>query len=217
MKIINDCLLSFIYLIQISCSNQILPLIMRSLPIEMIRSIKEGDRKAFKIFYDTYASFVYSLSYRILKDNAMAEEVVQECFVNIWLKRETIDEKKEITSFIFVVAKRICLNYLRKIKYANIYLKQIKLNDVNDVEEKIALSDLQKSLSDRIALLPKQQRTAFELSRLEGYTHQQIAEQMGISPNTVKNHITQALAYLRKYLVSTNYEIPLIIFFFLFD
>ena len=160
---------------------------------------------------------MYNVSYKILRDDSLAEEVVQECFVNLWVKRETIDESKELSFFIFVMAKRICLNYLRKIKYTNKFLDQVKLIDINDVQEKMDLSDLQMSLVKHIALLPKQQRIAFELSRIDGYTHQQIAEKMGISPNTVKNHITQALAALRKQLVSSNYEIPLIILFFLLD
>jgi RNA polymerase sigma factor (sigma-70 family) len=69
----------------------------------------------------------------------------------------------------------------------------------------------------KVALLPKQQRIAFELSRFEGFTHQQIADKMGVSPHTVKNHIAQALAYLRKSFRATKYEIPFLIIFFLFN
>lgn len=190
---------------------------MRNLSEDIIREIKKGDRNSFKKLYDTYASFVYNVAFKILRNSSMAEEVVQDCFVNLWVKRDTIDESKELSIFIFVMAKRICLNYLRRIKYTNKFLDQVKLLSINDVQDKMDLSDLQMSLVKHIALLPKQQRIAFELSRIDGYTHKQIAEKMGISPNTVKNHITQALAVLRKHLVSSNYEIPLIILFFLLN
>lgn len=190
---------------------------MRNLSRETIVEIKRGDRKAFKKLYDTYASFVYNVSFKILRETSLAEEVVQECFVNLWVKREGIDESKELSFFIFVMAKRICLNYLRKIRYTNKFLDQVKIFDVNDVQQKIDYNELENVFVKYVTLLPKQQRIAFELSRLEGLTHQQIAEEMGISPNTVKNHITQALAYLRKQLIASNYEIPLIIIFFLLD
>ena len=189
---------------------------MLALPVEIIHAVKAGDRKAFKLLYDTYASFVFEVSYKILKDSSLAEEVVQECFVTLWVKRERMDESKDLASYIFVMAKRLCLNTLRSMNYANTYLQQVQLNNVNDTEQKVNLDELQKSLADRIALLPKQQRIAFELSRMEGFTHQQIADKMGISPNTVKNHISQALAHLRKCLSATNLEIPLLLHIFYF-
>lgn len=186
---------------------------IQPLSIEIIQAVKLGDRKAFRLLYDTYALFAFNVSYKLLKDKSMAEEVVQECFVNLWLRRQNIDETKAISSLIFVMAKRTCLNNLRKIKYANTYLQQVTLHNINDIEEKIDFHDLERSLVDRIALLPKQQRTAFQLSRMEGYTHQQIAEEMGISPHTVKNHISQALMQLRKCLSATHYELPLFLIF----
>jgi RNA polymerase sigma-70 factor (family 1) len=190
---------------------------MHSLSKDIILAVKQGDRKAFEIFYNTYSSFVYQVAYKILRDTHLAEEVVQECFVNLWVNKENIDENKEITSFIFVIAKRICLNNLRKLKYTNTYLTQVSVRHINDVQEKIEYSEFEKSMISKVSSLPKQQRIAFELSRFEGYTHQQIADKMGVSPNTVKNHISQALAYLRKCLSATKYEIPFLIIFFLFN
>lgn len=190
---------------------------MHSLSKDIIHAVKQGDRKAFEIFYNTYSSFVYQVAYKILRDPYLAEEVVQETFVNLWINKEYIDQSKEITSFIFVIAKRICLNNLRKLKYANTYLTQVSVQYINDVQEKIEYSEFEKSMISKVALLPKQQRIAFELSRFEGFTHQQIADKMGVSPHTVKNHIAQALAYLRKSFRATKYEIPLLIIFFLFN
>ena len=190
---------------------------MHSLPKEIIYAVIQGDRKAFQVLYNNYAQFVYQVSYKILRETFLAEDVVQECFVNLWINRQNIDEQKEVTSFIYVIAKRISLNKLREVKYKSIYLDQVSVNHINDVQEKIEYSEFEKSIISKVALLPKQQRIAFELSRFDGYTHQQIAEKMGISPNTVKNHISQALIYLRKYVSSTKYEIPFLIIYFLSD
>lgn len=188
---------------------------MHFLPKEIISDVIQGDRKAFQVLYNTYALFVYQVSYKILRETYLAEDVVQECFVKLWINRQNLDAQKEITSFIFVVAKRISLNKLREQKYKTTYLEQISVHHVNDVQEKIEYSEFEKKIISKVALLPKQQRIAFELSRFEGYTHQQIADKMGISPNTVKNHISQALVYLRKCLTSTKYEIPFLIIYFL--
>lgn len=190
---------------------------MHSLPNNIIYAVKQGDRKAFQVFYNNYALFVFQISYKILRETCHAEDVVQECFVNLWINRENINEHKEITSFIYVIAKRISLNKLREIKYSQVYLEQVSVHHINDVQKKIEYSEFEKAIISKVALLPKQQRTAFELSRFEGYTHQQIADKMGISPNTVKNHISQALVYLKKCVSATKYEIPFLIIYFLSD
>lgn len=189
---------------------------MISLPIETIRKIKKGDSIAFKMLYDVFARYVYITAYKILKDDVIAEEVVQECFVKVWLNRETLDDGRDIKPYLFVLTKRICLNHLRNSNYLLNYLEQLRLSDINDVEEKYDSRELEKILLERIEKLPDQQRIALKMSRIDGFTHMQIAEKMNISPNTVKNHITKALCELRKFLTTSNYEASVLIIFLFF-
>ncbi|MBE8721935.1 RNA polymerase sigma-70 factor [Sphingobacterium pedocola] len=180
---------------------------------EILLQIKQGDKAAFRLLYDVYAPLVFDLAHKLLKDTAVAEEIVQDCFVKLWGNREQIRIDQNIWPLIYVSAKRLCYNQLRHARVAKNYLKQVENIVVNDVQEKLDLRELEGQLEQSIAKLPKQQKTALQLSRMEGYSHQQIAHEMGISPNTVKNHITQGLKSLRKTLTQAdyNYFVPILL------
>ncbi|MDR2284063.1 MAG: RNA polymerase sigma-70 factor [Sphingobacterium sp.] len=168
--------------------------------------IKQGDRLAFRSLYDTYAPSLFDLGFKLLQDTAAAEELVQDCFVRVWANRLDLREDQEIWPLIYVMAKRLCFNQLRHARVARKYLVQIEHELVNDVEQRLDIRELESHLEHSIENLPDQQKRALRLSRLEGYSHQQIAVEMGISPNTVKNHITQALKNLRKTLPQADYN-----------
>lgn len=189
---------------------------MISLTIETIRKVKNGDRIAFKQLYEVYSTYVFQTSYKMLKDSSIAEEVVQECFVKVWINRSSLDVSRDIRPYLFVVTKRICLNHLRNSNYLLSYLEDLRLSDANDVEQKIYHHDLERILYDRIEMLPHQQRMALKMSRFEGFTHLQIAEKMNLSPNTVKNHISKAISELKSFLIANNYKAPLLLIILLY-
>lgn len=189
---------------------------MISLTIETIQKVKNSDKIAFKKLYEAYSTYVFQTAYKILKDSSIAEEVVQECFVKIWIHRSSLDVTRDIKPYLFVVTKRICLNHLRSSNYLLNYLEDLRLLNANDVEQKINHHDLERILYDRIEMLPHQQKTALKMSRFEGFTHLQIAEKMNLSPNTVKNHITKAISELRSFLIANNYEAPLLLIILLY-
>ncbi len=168
--------------------------------------VKQGDRGAFRSLYDAYAPMLFDLGFKLLRDTAAAEELVQDCFVKVWSNRAEIREDYEIWPLIYVMAKRLCFNQLRHARVAKKYLVQIEDVVVNDVEQRLDVRELESQLEHSIESLPEQQKKALRLSRLEGYSHQQIAAEMGISPNTVKNHITQALKNLKKNLPQADYH-----------
>ncbi|MFD2554263.1 RNA polymerase sigma-70 factor [Sphingobacterium tabacisoli] len=173
--------------------------------------IKQGDRLAFRSLYDAYAPLLYDLGFRLLRDTAAAEELVQDCFVKVWATREEIREGQDLWPLIYVMAKRLCFNQLRHARVTKRYLVQVTDVQVNDVEQRLDVRELESHLEHSIESLPEQQKRALRLSRLEGYSHQQIAVEMGISPNTVKNHITQALKNLRKTLPQADYNYLLLL------
>ncbi|ERJ57746.1 RNA polymerase sigma-70 factor [Sphingobacterium paucimobilis] len=176
--------------------------------------IKQGDRLAFRALYDAYAPLLYDLGFRLLRDTAAAEELVQDCFVKVWSTRAEIQEDRDLWPLIYVMAKRLCFNQLRHARVTRKYLVEVTDVQVNDVEQRLDVRELESHLEHSIESLPEQQKRALRLSRLEGYSHQQIAAEMGISPNTVKNHITQALKNIRKTLPQADYNYLMIAYGF---
>ena len=174
-----------------------------------------GSRTAFNKIYEVYSPAVFDVAFKILRDRASAEEVVQECFVKLWLKKENIDPAKELWYYLYVMCKRMCFNVLRDGRVAKEAVQSMDAGvSVNDVEEGLYYTELKNMLERHIDNLPEKQKIAFCLSREKGLSHQEISCKMGISQNTVKNHISQALKYLRKSLMHIDYTAFL--FFFLF-
>ncbi|PWG80285.1 RNA polymerase sigma factor [Pararcticibacter amylolyticus] len=172
-----------------------------------IKRLIEGDEAAFRIAYEQFSERVYRLAFRFLKDKEQSEEIVQEVFLNLWLSRCRLDENGNMWLYLYVIAKRLCLNALREIHKStdlfNRLLSNIK-EASNVTEEEILAADIGRLAEEIVSKLPKQQQLIFRLSRAEGLSHQEIAERLSISPNTVKNHMVEALKTLRAHLKYTD-------------
>lgn len=175
--------------------------------IESINQLKAGDTTAFTKVYDLYSEKVYRLAIRFLKDREQSEEIVQETFINLWLSREKLEAEGNVWLYLYVIAKNLSLNALRQVhKSADLTEKLLHHINVahNDTEEDILAHDLEIYTEKVIEKLPRQQQVIFKLSRVEGLSHKEIAEQLHISPNTVRNHMVEALKTLRMQLKYTD-------------
>lgn len=188
---------------------------MDNISKDVLQKLIRGNRAAFNTVYEVYAPAVFGVAFKILRDRTLAEEIVQECFVKLWLKKESVDPAKELWYYLYVMCKRLCFNVLRDERVAKEASQNLSaMSNINDVEERLHYTELQNLLKHHVDGLPEKQKIAFHLSREEGLSHQEIGYKMGISQNTVKNHISQALKSLRKKLMSIDYTAFL--FFFLF-
>ena len=165
-----------------------------------IKELMAGEVTAFNYLYASYAEKVYRLAFRFLKNREQSEEIVQETFINLWQSRSKLDPDSNIWLYLYVIAKRLCLNQLREISKSGalrekllFYIDQAR----NTTEEAVLAHELEAFTQNAILKLPKQQQLIFKMSRVDGLSHQEIADQLQISPNTVKNHIVEALKKLR--------------------
>jgi RNA polymerase sigma-70 factor (ECF subfamily) len=130
-----------------------------------------------------------------------SEEVVQDVFFSLWVKRESIIITSSLSAYLYGATRHRLLNELRSAKvrkaYASDYASFVKnLYDNSNVEQQ-DLNDLEHSIEARILELPKQCQTVFRLSRQEHMPNKSIAERLHISRKTVENYLTHALKYLR--------------------
>ncbi|WP_184548831.1 RNA polymerase sigma factor [Mucilaginibacter sp. FT3.2] len=181
-----------------------------------IQQLIAGDESAFDMIYETYCSKVYRLAFRFLKDAEQSEEIVQECFLNLWLSRQKLNPEGNIWLYLYVIAKRLSLNALRQICQSRQLTEQL-INHIttahNNTEEDVLMHDLEQFAEQIINKLPKQQQLIFRLSRVEHLTHKEIADQLHISPNTVKNHMVEALKTLKSQLQYSDLIYFLALFF----
>lgn len=181
---------------------------MKNPESELISLLITGDESTFRIIYEKYAEKVYSFALLFLKDTGWSEDVVQEVFVKLWNSKERLDPDKDLWNFLYVITKRISLNKLRDIKYYTSSFDQLWTNISRSSDcsyTKLNVKELAEQLDVIIDQLPVRQREVFKLSRFEGLTHQQIAEELQISQNTVKNHMIQALKAIRRGNLGVDY------------
>lgn len=180
-----------------------------------IQQLTAGDELAFTAVYELYSEKVYRLAFRFLKDKEQSEEIVQEAFINLWLSREKLDPAGNLWLYLYVISKRLSLNALRQASKSSNLVENLlhRISELHNITENEVLAhDLENYAGKIIEQLPRQQQLVFKLSRVEGLSHKEIAEQLHISPNTVKNHMVEALKTLKSHLKYSDY-LYLMIFF----
>lgn len=176
-----------------------------------LENIKSGDKKAFKDFFLTSYKDMLRYASCFLSDYIMVEDIVQECFVNLWENRDNLDINKSLVGYIRQSIKNKCLNYNR---HNAVKLKFAKENAI-DVEDYVYSIDEQtaENIKRQIEKVPETSRKVLELNVIYGLKYAEIAEDMGISVNTVKYHIKIAYKILRE---SIKTRAELIYFLLLF-
>jgi RNA polymerase sigma-70 factor (ECF subfamily) len=167
-----------------------------------VRKISESDQKAFDSLFRHYYTQLVHFGCRYVKNKATASDIVQECFVKLWEKRHGLDPNQSIKAYLYQMVRNRSLNYIRNHSREQIGLEwqqqdNHNITDGHVEEEKSADDEFFEVLRQWIDELPGRQQEAFKLSRFEGLDHEEIAEVMDISSNTVNNHIVAALQTLR--------------------
>lgn len=181
---------------------------------ELLSKISKGDSIAFGHLFDRYYSLVYTVSFKYLKVHELAEDMVQSSFLKIWEKRVTLHEVDRFDNYLFRIARNEMTDYFRKNIVREKHQQRIRElfeEEAGNPEELMINKQKRKLIADVIRELPEQQQTAYKLSRDEGLSYQQIAEEMGLSVNTIKVHISLALKALRTFLAAQKNELLLLV------
>ncbi|WP_086478168.1 RNA polymerase sigma factor [Arenibacter amylolyticus] len=165
--------------------------------ISIFREIQKRNRFVYKnLFEDLYESLVhYAFGY--LYDRNASEDVVQETFIYLWEKADTIALKSSLNSYLYAMVRNRCLNYLKAIKITD-QEGLLELHSVIDHEYHLeALEEEEKvkiynKVISIIESLPPNMQTIVKLRFISNYKYLEIAEEMGVSVNTVKTQLKRA-------------------------
>lgn len=157
------------------------------------------DDQVFEKLFKANFNALHAYAFTILKDEDLAEEIVQGMFLKFWEKRNGLSIQS-IKAYLYKCVYNDSLNFLKhektKQKY-HVFTKHHMNNESRDASSKVELSELQHQISKAMAQLPQQCRTIFQLSRFEELKYREIADQLGISVKTVENQMSKALKILR--------------------
>jgi RNA polymerase sigma-70 factor (family 1) len=174
----------------------------------LLERISNGDEAAFKIIYDTYRHKIVYIAWKFLRSEARAEDVLQEIFLKVWIQRKNLAHIEHFSSWINTLTRHHLYNALRKLSNDQAFLAVLGshpvLREHNNVLEAMTSRELESALQSAVARLTPQERKMYELSRVEGMTHDQIARHMDVSKETVKKHLTNALQKIRTHIRVTQ-------------
>jgi len=167
---------------------------------ELAGLIRVGDAAAFTEIYNRYWPKLFLHSRHMLSDDDQAQDVVQEVFSWIWQHYQDVNLNQSLSSYLYGAIRNKVLNLVKHEK-----VKALKFADIaaymtsgqHGLDEELNYQELVRIIDDEIALMPPKMREIFELSRHSDLSHKVIAEQLGISEQTVRKQVQRALRLLR--------------------
>ena len=169
--------------------------------------LRRGKEEAFAYVFRMYYSPLLNYAGRILKDVEAANDVVQECFCRLYERRRELRKELQVRPYLYKSVYNACMDAIKQQKVESNYINQelldfyfSKVVETPEAEQALLDEDLKGAIQDAINKLPERCREIFVLSKVDGLSNKQIAEQLNISMKTVEAQMTTAFVRLRKEL-----------------
>jgi len=167
---------------------------------DILLAFSRGDTKAFDILFLRYQPRLMIFIEGFLKDEESSRDMCQDIFLHLWQERKLCSKIKSFKAYLFRTAKNSIYNYFEHSLVKDRYVQQMVRNHLltADTNERIFAEELQEMIDLLVDRMPEQRQRVFRMSRELGMKNEDIAKKLNISKRTVENHITTALAQLRK-------------------
>ena len=171
---------------------------MENLEIHVIKRFIAGDEKAFDLVFNLLSRNIWLYFYQNTRSREITEELVQDTFLRLWHYRDNIDQEQGIKKYLNKIARSIFYNWLQVLarekkmqsEYTDFY-KQGNQHEINS-EEIGTRIDFNSLIATTKLILPEKRRKVFLMSRVSGLSYDEIATQLSIGKETVKDHISKA-------------------------
>lgn len=170
---------------------------------ELVRLVKDRNHEAFAEIYNRYAVLMFYKVNQMLRDEEPSKDLVQDLFVALWDKPELIQEDNNLAGYLYIGARNRVLKFIQRNKLKNDhiaslakYASEISLETIQDIDERELNIIIQREIDN----LPPKMKLIFEMSRKDNLSHAEIADKLGLSDQTVKKQVNNALKILRSKL-----------------
>ena len=168
----------------------------------ILREIARGNIKAFEqLFFDYQPRLVYFLV-GLTHDKEVSRDIAQDLFLTLWKDRVKLKDVRSFSSYLFQMARFTVYDYFDRLavseKYTNEFLLEASVSQSE--EEALFARELQSIISRTVEQMSPQRKLIYQMSREQGLSNDEVATRLNISKRTVENHLTAALAILRKVL-----------------
>jgi RNA polymerase sigma-70 factor (family 1) len=171
---------------------------------ELLRLTAQGDEQAFAALFEHYTDTLYGVALHYTKIPESAEELIQDVFTKLWINRASLPTIEKFNDWLFILTRNHILDFLQKNarqeKYRQELTRHFRDSAVITPEQQMLLSESTELIAKAVATLAPQQQIVFDLSRNQGLNPDEIADRLGLSRNTVRNHLHRALVQIREWL-----------------
>ena len=169
---------------------------------ELVRSLRNREKIAIEALYDMYSASLFGVISRIVNETTIAEDVLQETFVKIWSSFSSYStDKGRLFTWMVNIARNLAIDKIRSKDFRNQHKNQDIENTVNVIDEQRSTTYKPELLGikDMVGTLRPEQKSILDLVYFKGYTHVEVAEELGIPLGTVKTRLRMAIQELRKH------------------
>lgn len=167
----------------------------------LLALIAKGDENAFKDLYNQYFTRLSAYVFKLCKSTTITEDVLQEVFIKIWASRSVCANIEIPEAYILSIAKNATIDWLRKLSRQTTLIADLSTQiqeHGNNVENKMSLDSLESVIASALSQLSGQKQKVFQLSKIIGLSHDEIADELQLSKSTVKNHLSETIKFIRK-------------------
>jgi len=185
--------------------------------IELVERLQKGDVEAFDLIYKKYSRKLYAFGLKYLRSTAETEELVQSVFLKIWENYKNLKKESSFKSYLFTIAYNDICKLFRKRNYLQKFVSDTLYENTqssSETEDGIDYQFVLERVQQIVEKLPEKQKNIFLKSRQDGKSTKEIAEEVGLSPGTVDNYISESLKFIRSRLQNEN--LPVLLLFSLF-
>ncbi|MEO6317074.1 MAG: sigma-70 family RNA polymerase sigma factor [Chitinophagaceae bacterium] len=169
----------------------------------LFAKIAAGDLTAYRSVFDTCKAPFYSAAFKMTRSAYLAEEIVQEVFILLWTKRTQVAAAEKPSAYLLTILYNSIYSHFKKIAAEKnmklAFLQNSSGQEAQPMEYILQEKENQQLLKDIIEQLPPQQQLVYKLSKQDGLSRIEIAGQLHISPNSVRNHLQEAVKSIRHY------------------
>jgi len=182
----------------------------------LFQGVAEGKEDDFTTLFNLFLPKLHPFILRFTRSEQAAQEIIQETFIRVWLSRDKLWDIDNPGGWLYKVASNECYNYIRKSVLTNKFSQTIATepDPVNSTHEWLDIKDLKRLVNEAVEALPAQRKKIYLMSRNQAQTIPQIAANLQISPNTVKNSLVIALKNIRDHLVKHGVQFYLFVLLF---
>jgi len=171
---------------------------------ELIRLLKVGDNAAFSSIYKKYLCLVISEALKKLGDEEHAQDIAQDVFVNLWIKRKQLPEIWNLAGYLINSAKNAIFNFFEhkdvEAKYASSLKDYVNTGSTAHTDYLVREKEWTKYINDAIESLPAKMKEVYKLRVDSGLSHKQVAQALGLSERTVNAQMINAIKRLKSRL-----------------